>query len=66
MREIVASGVNVHEATASGWTPLHAAAEGGHAEVVHYLLLHGANRYARDRTGETPFSVATRSSGFMV
>lgn len=44
----------------SGQTPLHAAARGGHVEVLAMLLQRGVNVNARDQDGLTPLLLAVR------
>jgi ankyrin repeat protein len=39
-------------------SPLHAAAEEGHAEVVAFLLANGAEIEAKERNGYTPLTQA--------
>lgn len=45
----------------AGYRPLHAAAEKGHADVVKYLLINGADANPRSKQAETPLWVAARS-----
>jgi hypothetical protein len=47
-----------------GWTPLLQAADQRHADVVRYLLDHGANPNTKTRIGKTPLSVALVGSAF--
>lgn len=42
MKLLVACSADVSCRDKQGFTPLHAAALGGHTEVVKYLLKHGA------------------------
>lgn len=44
--------------TISRGTPLHAASEGGHAELVALLLEYGASVDAKDITSATPLHLA--------
>ena len=52
--------VDVNDQDALGRTPLHLAAEGGHASVLKCLLLHGADPDIVDDASETALGVAQR------
>lgn len=43
--------------TTKGSTPLHAACSGGNAEIVQFLIDHGANIHATDADGRTPLHI---------
>ena len=43
-----------------GWTPLHAAIDGGHIDIANLLLDHGANVDTMNIYGDTPLSTATQ------
>ena len=62
LRSCLAGGVNPNMADASGTTPLHMAAQGGHIEVIRMLLSHGAQQ-VRVR-GVLPHEVAARHHKF--
>ena len=49
-----------------GWTPLHEAANHGHAVVVTYLLDNGANINAPGMDGDTPLHDAVENDHFTV
>ncbi|CBZ30817.1 putative ankyrin repeat protein [Leishmania mexicana MHOM/GT/2001/U1103] len=53
--------VNIDAADCEGWTPLHYAADRGHAHVVEALLDEGANVNARDTAKRTPMHLAALS-----
>jgi hypothetical protein len=44
----------------SNTTPLHMAIQGGHIDIVKYLLQQGANREARDKENRTPMHCAAQ------
>lgn len=46
----------------TGWTALHAAASGGHAKIVEYLLTQGQNPNAQDEDGESPLMYAAQTN----
>lgn len=51
-------GANPGQPDADGWTPLHFAAQGQHADVAAVLLRAGAPVDAADKHGKTPLAVA--------
>jgi len=53
------SGGDVNERDASGRTPLHWCADGGHAKIALQLIVLGASVDARDESGQTPLHYAT-------
>ncbi|MAF12431.1 hypothetical protein CMK11_18450, partial [Candidatus Poribacteria bacterium] len=59
--EVDASLVNASRPE-GGYTPLHCAAETGHAEVARYLLANGADIHARNYWGFRPLHLATLSA----
>jgi ankyrin repeat protein len=58
VKKAVARGHGINYADEAGYTPLHAAAENGHLEVVEHLLLLGADRSATDTAGMRPVDYA--------
>ena len=56
----LARGADVNYADYDKRTALHVAACEGFADVVHYLLAHGADTTAKDRYGATPHDDAVR------
>ncbi|KAJ1486173.1 ankyrin repeat-containing domain protein, partial [Baffinella frigidus] len=52
--------VDVEKKGPCGTSPLHGAAEGGHAEIVLLLLQKGANMTSITEDGETPLLLAAR------
>jgi len=62
-QRLVALGADVNEATATGWTALHAAAFVGANSLVKYLVDKGARINAQNGCGRTPLSLA---EGFSV
>ncbi|MEQ8936492.1 MAG: ankyrin repeat domain-containing protein [Amphiplicatus sp.] len=53
------SGAFMRDVRTRGETPLHRAAAFGDAEVIAYLIDHGADKAARDANGDTPLSWAS-------
>ena len=58
VKQLVAEGYPLDEFDDVGKTPLHHAAEGGHFDIVRFLLEAGADVNARDeaRAGNTPLA----------
>ena len=56
---MVAAGQSVNTEDETGFAPLHAAAAGGHKDVVEYLITKGANATREARPGWTALSYAT-------
>lgn len=54
---LVEGGIDVNKHGEHGYTPLHVASESGRAEIVEYLLEHGADPFARTE-GDLPFTLA--------
>ncbi|KAI9197156.1 uncharacterized protein BJ171DRAFT_241155 [Polychytrium aggregatum] len=56
------AGVNVNSQHAMNkWSPLHWASQRGHAEVVRYLIAHGADREVRNSKDQTALDLAKSS-----
>jgi ankyrin repeat protein len=58
VRLVLELGVDVNEANATGFTPMHAGAHTGNDAIVRLLAEKGANVNAVSRSGETPWSMA--------
>ncbi|MFC1524470.1 ankyrin repeat domain-containing protein [Thermodesulfobacteriota bacterium] len=56
-QELFTRKVDVNARDASGWTPLHHAAEWGQAEIAGILLLHNADPDPEDKDGITPLGL---------
>jgi uncharacterized protein len=57
--KLIERGSNVNEVNpGNGWTPLHAAAAGGHQKMCETLLENGADINAQDLAGSTPLHLA--------
>jgi ankyrin repeat protein len=54
---VEAAGAEVTASNAHGWTPLHSASFWNQAEVMVFLLQHGAVATARDDHGYSPLHV---------
>ncbi|MBR7109258.1 MAG: ankyrin repeat domain-containing protein [Akkermansia sp.] len=62
VKDMVEDGVDIDAKEVKlGGTSLHEASAAGHAEVVLYLLEHGADPTVRDKKGETPLFRAVRN-----
>ena len=59
--QAIASGADLSEQDAIGYTPLHRVAEDGLNEVVELFLAHGASTEARDNNEATPLLLAAGS-----
>ena len=62
VRRLIDLGADVNEATASGWTPLHAAAFIGADNLIRFLVEKGAKVNVRNGCGRTPYSLAAGDS----
>lgn len=51
-------GADVNLGDKAGFTPLHCAAQGQHADVARVLTEAGADVHARNRFGDTPLLIA--------
>ena len=59
LKQCVSSGVHVDsKCPTGGYTPLICASVTGHAEIVQFLLQHGADINIADNLGFTPLSAA--------
>lgn len=54
------TGAFMRDVRTKGETPLHRAAAYGDAQMIEYLLQHGAKREARDANGDSPLSWASQ------
>jgi ankyrin repeat protein len=55
---LVSLGADVNAHSATGWTPLHAAAYAGADAIVQFLIEHGAVIDVQNGCGQTPLSLA--------
>ncbi|MBF8305135.1 MAG: ankyrin-related protein [Acidobacteria bacterium] len=58
VKAAVDAGVDVNAVNSDGQTAMHAAAFTGSDAIVQFLADHGANVDVRDKTGETPWTMA--------
>lgn len=58
MEQALRTGGDPGQPDANGWTPLHFAAQGQHADVANVLIRAGACVDAPDGHGKTPLAVA--------
>jgi ankyrin repeat protein len=61
MKFLVAHGASVNDYDDEGNTPLHLAAEKGHADFILFLIEIGADINAKDREGSTPLLLAMKN-----
>jgi len=59
---LIARGADVNEATATGWTPMHAAAYIGAESLINFLVANGADINVMTGCGQTPMSLALGTS----
>jgi ankyrin repeat protein len=59
VKRLIELGADVNEATATGWTALHAAAFIGANNLIRFLVEQGANINAMNGCGRTPLSLAS-------
>jgi len=60
--KLIARGGDVNQATATGWTPMHAAAYIGSESIIEFLVKQGADINAMTACGQTPMSLALGTS----
>jgi len=60
--KLIARGADVNAATATGWTPMHAAAYIGAESIIEFLAANGADINAMTGCGQTPMSLALGTS----
>jgi len=58
VKKLIALGADVNEATATGWTALHAAAINGTNSLIELLVENGARLDVQNGCGRTPLSLA--------
>ena len=56
-------GADINKTTTEGATPLHIAAEGGHNDIVEYLLEQGAHPDLKNQKAETPLMWCCGANG---
>ncbi|MCH8059226.1 MAG: ankyrin repeat domain-containing protein [Proteobacteria bacterium] len=56
--KLIARGADVNAATATGWTPMHAAAYIGAEAMIEFLVANGADINVMTGCGQTPMSFA--------
>lgn len=63
--EVAGASVNAR-CKKTNHTPLHEAVIGGHADVVKFLLLHGANALIRNDTNSLPIHIACAANHILI
>ena len=61
LRQEAKLNVNSRNPELSDLTPMHIAAQKGHAELCHFLMLVGGFPYLRNRDGLTPADLASQA-----
>ena len=64
VKRLIELGADVNESTATGWTPLHAAAFIGANNLIKFMVEQGANINAMNGCGRTPLSLASGENVF--
>ena len=59
------SDIDVNVTDDHMWTPLHLAYHCGHTKIAQYLIQHGADEYAVDRDGHTPYEYIDGNPGWI-
>lgn len=58
VKELIASGADIHQQDEQGWTPLNWAAGKGNIEIVKLLVENGADVFNVGRDARTPYLIA--------
>ena len=54
IKVLINAGVDIQKPGQFGYTPLHAAAQNGHLEVVQTLVKYGGSVNCKNKDGDTP------------
>jgi ankyrin repeat protein len=63
IRQLLAAGAGINDASAAGDTALHGAAGRDAEDVIRFLVAKGADLHATDKSGRTPLDVALGRGG---